>query len=103
MEVVIEEFGPVVKTDVDVIIKDGDKLIYVQAKNGPDAFGFGKNGLDDTQVWVQKALKDLPTSNYDQIMYVTPDPSKIPPQIRKWFQELSNEGKQISVIPIPHL
>lgn len=101
--VVIENGAQVVKTDIDVVIREGQDLIYYQFKRSPDALGYGKNGLEATKSWVAKAMKDLELEipDYSRIKYALPEGVSIPPQIKKWFGTLGPPS--IEIVRIPHL
>ena len=102
VRVVVEGGVEVLKTDIDVVIRDSaGKLIYVQAKNGAGAFSAG--GIKGTRKWIRKALADLKSNDYSQIIYVTPDPDAIPSKIFTYLTNLGEPGKRINIIPIPHL
>jgi len=72
-----------------------------QFKRSTQALGYGKRGLDGTQAWVKKAMKDLDTEDYARIRYALPEGASVPPQITKWFEEVL-EGA-IEIVRIPHI
>jgi len=98
---VIEKGAPEVKTDIDVLISEGQNLIYYQFKRSKEALGYGKNGLDATKAWVKKAMADLDTEDYSRIKYALPEDVDLPPQIAEWFSDVLEHA--IEVIRIPHL
>lgn len=101
--VVLEAGANAVKTDIDVVIKEGGKLVYYQFKRSTDALGYGKNGLEATESWVAKAMKDLELQipDYSRIKYALPEGVTIPPQISKWFDALGPPS--VEIVRIPHL
>lgn len=101
--VVIENGAQVVKTDIDVVIREGNNLIYYQFKRSKEALGYGENGLKATKAWVAKAMKDLELEipDYSRIKYALPEGVTLPPQIKKWFDSLGQPS--IEIVRIPHL
>jgi len=74
------------RTDIDVVIRENGNLVYLQCKRSTDALRYGKQGLDNAMLWVQKAMKDLATQDYSRIKYVVPPGTRIPPRIETWFE-----------------
>lgn len=84
------------ETDIDAIIRDGGKYIYLQLKASNALVGgvAGKaplGSLDDVKAWVAKALTDLkkldPAATSEQIKYVVPQGTIIPRGIEEWFSD----------------
>jgi len=101
--VVIEDGVQVVKTDIDVVIREGNNLIYYQFKRSKNALGYGVKGLETTKAWVAKAMKDLELEipDYSRIKYALPEGVSLPPQIKKWFDSLGQPS--IEIVRIPHI
>ncbi|MCW0220623.1 MAG: hypothetical protein OJI67_20015 [Prosthecobacter sp.] len=101
VSVVLETGANAVKTDIDVVVREGGSLVYYQFKRSSDAFRYGEAGLQGAQAWVKKALKDLgPDADYSKIKYAVPDEVGVPPRIQEWFNSLD---PIIEVLRIPHM
>jgi hypothetical protein len=101
VSVVMEAGADAVKTDIDVVVKEGGKLVYYQFKRSTKALGYGEDGLKATKAWIRKAMKDLETEDFSRIKYALPAGVTLPPQIASFFSDVLENA--VEIVRVPHL
>jgi hypothetical protein len=96
VSVVVTDGADVVRTDIDVVVREGGQFIYYQFKRSKEALGT----LNETKAWVAKAQKALgvPAGNYSPVKYALPNgASDLTATVKSWFEKVG-----VETISIPH-